>query len=295
MPSARRLSPIVLAGLVCASHVSAAAAQATSPGWIYATTFSYDSGDGSHHGSLSVRFQATDRASRMQYVHMEGSSMANASSLEGAYVLRNRADSSTMMVIPSQQLVTIMAGPMLSLSAPFKPQVSQHVTTENVEDLGSGDRILDHATQHYRVTRRGTMEIKLGDQSCTRPIDDVSEVWIAPDVDLTPAMQSALGQTGAEIGDLLKQDPPTKLPKGGLLRAVTRSSRPDVQGGSRTITATVEITELSQASLDSSLFVVPDGYRRIDMRQALAQAPAGMRDQATKFALGMMCGTATKP
>ena len=295
MPFARRLSPIVLAGLVCANNVSAAAAQATSPGWIYATTFSYDSGDGTHRGSLSVRFQATDRASRMQYMHMEGSSMANATSLEGAYVLQNRADSSTMMVIPSQQLVTIMAGPMLSLSAPLKPQVSQHVTTKNVEDLGSGDRILDHATQHYRVTRRGTMEIKLGDQSCTRPIDDVSEVWIAPDVDLTPAMQSALGQTGAEIGDLLKQDPPTKLPKGGLLRAVTRSSRPDAQGGSRTITATVEITELSQASLDSSLFVVPDGYRRIDMRQALAQAPPAMRDQATKFALGMMCGTATKP
>lgn len=295
MPFARRLSPIMLAGLVCASHVPDAIAQASSPGWIYTITFSYDSGDGTHRGSLSVRFQATDRASRMQYVHMEGSSMANASSLEGAYVLRNRADSSTMMVIPSQQLVTIMAGPMLSLSAPLKPEVSQHLATENVEDLGPGERILDHATRHYRLTRRGTNEIKLGDQSCTRPIDDVSEVWIAPDVDLTPAMQMAFAQSGAEIGDLLKPDLPSKLPKGGLLRAVSRSSRLDAQGASRTVTATVEITELSQASLDSSLFVVPDGYRRIDMRQALAQAPPGMRDQATKFALGLMCGTATKP
>ncbi len=291
----QRLSPFMLASLLCASHVSNAAAQARSPGWIYATTITYDSGDGTHHGSMAVRFQATDRVSRMQYTHMEGSMSANASSLEGAYLLRNGADSTTSMVIPSQHLVTIMAGPMLSLSAPLKPQFIHHVATENVEQLGPGDRILDHATQHYRVTKRGTMDVKLGDQSCTRPMDDVTEVWIAPDVDLTPAMQSALGQTGMQIADLLQQDPPTKLPKGGVLRAVTKSSRPDARGGSRTITATVEITELSQASLDSSLFVLPDGYRTIDMRQALAQAPPAMREEATKFALGLMCGTVTKP
>ena len=82
---------------------------------------------------------------------------------------------------------------MLSLSAPLKPQVSQHLATENVEDLGPGERILNHATQHYRLTRRGTKEIKLGDQSCTQPIDDVSEVWIAPDVDLVAALAVAGG------------------------------------------------------------------------------------------------------
>ncbi|HSQ32935.1 MAG TPA: hypothetical protein VLN49_23925 [Gemmatimonadaceae bacterium] len=273
----------------------AAISQASSPGWVYATTFAYDSGDGAHHGSVAVRFQATDRASRMQYMHMDGSTMANATSLEGSYVLTNRADSTTVMVIPGQHLATIMAGPMLSLSRPLKPQLSQHLANENVEDLGSGERVLDHATQRYRLTRRGTMEIKLGDQSCTQSIDDITDVWIAPDVDLAPAMQMAFGQTGAAIDELLKRDAPSKLPKGAVLRAITKSALPDARDGSRTITTTVELTELSQVSLDSSLFVVPDGYRTIDMRQTLAHAPPAMLDQAAKLMLAKMCGGATKP
>src|SRR5581483_346413 len=120
-------------------------------------------------------------------------------------------------------------------------------TKHDVADLGAGEKILGHATHRYRVTTDFTMEMTAGGKTCSRATSSVSEMWIAPDLDLSSPMRMAMGSFG--LGDEPDAERSStagaqQLPKGLPLRTVIRSTSRDASGAPRTVTTTMEYTEI---------------------------------------------------
>lgn len=244
-------------------------AQATVPGWTYAINITTDSGTGApDRGSMAMRYQTTATAMRMEIMQLGGAAnrITHGVDIEGVYTLINDADSTMATVLPSQHAATIMPNPTAMLGDRAKPTVDVKSTTKSTEDLGPGDKILGHATHHYRMTSSGTVTFKIGDEICTRSTDGETELWIAPDVDIAPAMRSMAAHYGMSVPEAAAQ-PSSALPKGLPLRTKTRQTAVLPTGESRVIETTMEYVELSSAPLDASLFAIPADYRVMDMRK----------------------------
>ena len=250
-------------------------AQATVPGWTYAINVTYDSGGGpSERGSIAIRYRTTANALRQEMLQVGGTAnrIANGFDIENTYTLVNDSDSTYTTVMPGQHAAMVMPNPMSMFADRAKPSVDQHTTTRPYEDLGAGEKILGHATHHYRTTTTGTVTIKIGDEVCTQSADSETEFWVAPDVDLSPAMESMMAHFG---GPLPQSEPAThssaSSPDKGLpLRTKIRTISATPTGEKRVIETTVEYVELSNAPLDASLFKVPSDYHVMDMRKQMA-------------------------
>jgi hypothetical protein len=107
------------------------------------------------------------------------------------------------------------------------------------------------------------------------------EVWIAPDLDITPAMRSTIGHYGFTVPDSLVAKGKSMLPVNGVpLRTVSRTKVNTPSGETRVVTSTMEYVTLSNAPLDASLFKVPADYQVMDMRKMMAKMPPGVLDSA---------------
>jgi hypothetical protein len=208
---------------------------------------------------------------RMEFVQMAGSANRATQGIDisGMYMIMNDADSSYSMVMPSQRMATIMPSPSLMLPDRAKPSVDVNSTTRSIEDLGPGEKILGHATHRYRVQTTGSVTMRLGDgEECTRATDGETEMWIAPDLDIRPAMASMLSHYGGLAPDVTASGS-SALPKGLALRSKTRHQAVLPTGESRVIETTVEYVELSNAPLDASVFSIPADYHVMDMRKEM--------------------------
>lgn len=270
-------------------------AQAKIPGWTYAINVTYDSGAGpSERGSIAIRYRTTANAMRQEMLQVGGTAnrIANGFDIENSYTLVNDSDGTFTTVMPGERSAMVMANPMSMFADHPKPTVSANTTTQSFEDLGAGEKILGHATHHYRMTTTGTTTIKIGDEVCTRPADAESELWVAPDVDILPAMRSMLAHYSGLLPDseMAKRSPSAPAVQGVPLRTKTRTTAVTPSGEKRVIETTVEYVELSNAPLDASLFTVPSDFRVTDMRKQmagiLAQAGAsGVMDSTMQAAL----------
>jgi hypothetical protein len=255
----------------------------TSPGWSYATNITIDSGDANNRISMAMRQQVTDRYLRLEILQMSGMRQ-DMSGSEGTYTVFDSADSTATIMMTKQKMASITdMAPMMSAA---HPQFQMHLRgtdgSGGYEDLGAGPRLLGHATEHYRSTVHGTAEYQIGEQSCTKPINTVSEVWIAPDVDLMPALSAVMKHFGSGAnpvsGANLVSDAGPPMPKGTPLRTIAQSTSTDATGVSRTVTITTEYVEISDAPIDRSAFVAPSDFKVLDMRAAIAKLnarPAG--------------------
>lgn len=246
----------------------------------------------------------------MEFVQISG--VGEVGSAEGmSYVVDDR-DSSLTMFMPDQHtaMVTDMGAVLGSASAMrsgMTPKFTQHLTTNRMDDLGPGERILGHATHRYRLTTAGTMDVTIQGETCTKPVDAVSEMWMADDVDLMPVMQamtkhfSAVGEVAnmtQAASDAAKALPPGFPTKGTALRTVSRSTARGADGKTVPVTSTTEYVEMSQAPIPNSIFAVPSDYKVMDARKMMANLPAGVLDSSmTSTVAGMgesmkkaMCG-----
>jgi hypothetical protein len=213
----------------------------------------------------------------MDDLPMSGS---GAGTVEGAYEIFNRADTTLTTVMPSQHVAMVMG--LNSLRTILAPKVVRHLTKNEFEDLGAGEKILGHATRHVRVTTIGTIELTMMGQTCKQPLDEVTETWVAPDLDLQPvdADPFPLGIMGTVMGldsiagHLGLAD--KNMPKGAALRRISRSVEPDSTGKPITSTSTSEVVDLTFGPLDASIFAVPADFQTMDLRSA------GMMDSTTK-------------
>lgn len=306
MPSASRLASLTAAFVVLAASVQPANAQATSPGWMYTTNMTIDSGNVGKSMSMAMKYQVTARNLRMEFVQVSG--VPGGGMAEGMSMVLDDADSTMTMIMSSQHTAMVMGltgmfGDVVKSGTSMAPKFAQHLTQNNIEDLGPAEKILGHATHKYRVTTAGTMDVTMMGQTCSQPMDAVMEMWIAPDVDLGPAMQSMGKHFGTVLGmgDIMDgiTGLTSKLPKGTPLRTISKTNR----AGSVPVTSTVEYVELSQAPIPASAFAVPSDYQTMDMRKMMADVPAGMLDSAMasgaakgrEASTNPMCNRAGKP
>ncbi|MDB4875333.1 MAG: hypothetical protein JWM41_1779 [Gemmatimonadetes bacterium] len=296
-------SAAALLALFAAMPSGSAAAQTRVPGWLYTMNITADSGSQGHRGSMAVRYQVTAQSLRTEYVQISGNS-GEARGAEGLYTIMNDADSTMTTVMPSQRLASITnPSAMFGTIRPAMPSVKRHVATSGIEDVGDGGFILGHATHHYRVTTTGAIEVTLDGQACTRDVGGVSDTWIAPDVDLDPAMKLTLGHFSAVLGsEAIAQsisDAATGLPKGLALRTISKHTEADAHGVPRTVTTTTEYVELSRAPIDVAVFRVPADYKVMDMRKLSARMPPELLDSIMSSrpspAADALCGRHAKP
>ena len=290
-PFAALSSAVAFAALLVGAAPGGAGAQ-TSPGWRYTVNVITDSGDVAHRGSIAIRYQVTSSNVRTEMVQVSGSSMPampSGMSLDGMYTITRLADSTMTNVMPSGHVASIMAVPTLGAFGGGATAIATHTSRQDVEDLGAGERIMGHATHRYRVSTEGTREVTRNGQTCSRSTDAVTDLWIAPDVDIAPAMRLMLGQFGGQAQvDTMIQLSSTgvarPLPKGTPLRSISRTTRTDSTGKPHTVTTTLEYSELASGPIADSVFTVPAGYRVMDMRTLMATLPAGMMDSVRQAA-----------
>ena len=232
---------------------------------------------------MAMKHQITDHLLRTEIVQISGASAA-IEKAEGSYTIMNSLDSTMTQVMPSYKMATVIGLGMLGQNRSVHIDTSQYKKT--VEDLGPGERLMGHATHRYRVTSSGTMTIAFGDKSCTQPVDGISELWIAPDVDLAPAMEATLNVFGATPGldQIVRpaRDLSSTLPRGTPLRSIMRSTRTDAQGVPRTIITTMEYLDIQHGPVNTALFAVPAEFKKMDMRSMMAKLPPGTLDSAMK-------------
>jgi hypothetical protein len=157
------------------------------------------------------------------------------------------------------------------------------------------------------VTSEGTIDVTFGGKSCTGSTNSISEMWIAPDVDMQGATDAQMkvlsGTFGSSDEGVKGATGASGLPAGTSLRSISKSARLNAKGQPITVTTTTEFVELAHGPLDPSLFVVPSDYHLMDMRQMMKDMPAGMADSATdaglekgtSSVLKAMCGAAGSP
>lgn len=264
--------PSISASLLALTALSVPASAQSRDGWTYTTnTFTIDS----TRISTRVRYRIAGTAYRMDDLPTSGSA---ARTPEGAYQIFNRADTTMTTVMPSQHMAMVMG--LNSLRAILAPRMVRHLTKNEFEDLGAGEKILGHATRHVRVTTVGTIELTMTGQTCKQPLDEVTEAWIAPDVDLQaldagpftppgdPWVTLALGNIVVDsIAGQLGLANKT-MPKGAALRTIWRSVEPDSTGRSITLRSTSEVVDLTFGPLDASIFAVPADFQTMDLRSA---------------------------
>jgi hypothetical protein len=211
--------------------------------------------------------------------------MAGAAAAEGMYQVISAADSTILMVMPSQHMATIMniGTTLTSVAGPMK--FESHIAQSHMDDLGAGERILGHPTHHVRVSSEGTIDITMSGQSCTAELNTIAEMWIAPDVDLREALESSLSTYNAVLGGNGVEIPTatrSSLPPGTSLRTISKTTRPNAEGRMTTVTKTMEYVELARGPLDPALFAAPAEVKVMDMRKLMGDLPAGMLDSAMR-------------
>jgi hypothetical protein len=279
MRSTRMLAVIVPLFALAASTRGAAQANVA---WSYTMNVTTDSGNG-HPVSMAMRHNVTDRFLRTEMVQISG--MQNQPiSIEGMYTLFDNVDSTMTSVMPAQHMASVMGlGSMLDGAKSM--HMSMHPNVKSTfEDVGPGERLSGHATHRYRVTATGTMDVSIMGRTCSRPMNMVSEMWVAPDVDLRPAMNAMLKHYAGITGqtDPLDQIPEatSNLPRGTALKTVTHATDRDAQGNIRDITTTMQYSGITHGPVSAELFVVPAEYKKLDMRKMMADMPAGLLDSA---------------
>lgn len=277
-----------LALLVVGASTARGQAKSALPGWTITTNMTVDSGGVGHATSLAIKQQVTTRNLRLEYVQMSGYSAPM--SIEGMYTIIDAVDSTMTSIMPSQHIATVMGFDMLSqVKTPFSG-AEQNLTRSDLEDLGDGGSVNGRATRHYRLTTAGTMTLNLAGEKCTTRMDNVTEMWIASDVDLGPAFAAAAKQFGV-TADVVKNTPnrgvaPAAMPKGTALRSISKRSATDPTGKPITITTTTDVIDFAQTNLDPAVFALPTDVQTMDMRKLLAQMPAGMLDSAANAISG---------
>jgi hypothetical protein len=254
-----------------------------------------DSGGGATKRSSTVmKYQSTAANLRMEFVQTTG----KANAIEGTAMIMRDADTTMMMILPPQHTATIMSMAGMLGGGLGLQGITHHFTRNDLEDLGAGERILGHATHHYRMTVAGTLDMTIGGQTCQQPLDGTTDVWTAPDVDIASVMTSMAShyQQSGMLDQIMQQqmNEKSKVPKGALLRSISRSTKTDAQGNPITVTTSMDMLELTHGLIDSSNFAAPADYRIMDMRKMMAKLPRGMLDSAkaagATHAIDGLCG-----
>ncbi len=147
-----------------------------------------------------------------------------------------------------------------------------------VENLGKGPEILGYATVHYRVTTDISITLTILTQSITMGYGATEDRYLAPevpDLPITPLgeLRAIARSNDFGAGEFAKKllAMEEKLPKAAELRAESHGTG-TVNGDRASVTTIREITRIQRVNASPDLFVIPAGYKRIE----LPMLPMGM-------------------
>lgn len=220
---------------------------------------------------------------------------------EGGYILIRGADKTMVLVNAKDRQAMIVGAEGLGTAAgAMTNNAMVKVATRDqrfaFEDLGPGERILGYPTRRVRTTWGGATEVRVLGRKSTTTESSSSESWIATriegaDAEALRGWSKAFGAGIRRFNpDLARQmtDYERQFGNGLALRSVVVTTSTDDKGKTVTDTVRMEVTELSRARLDPSIFEVPKDYAVADMREmgaamdSLSRATSASIDSARR-------------
>ncbi|MFN8008781.1 MAG: hypothetical protein U0V70_17500 [Terriglobia bacterium] len=147
----------------------------------------------------------------------------------------------------------------------------QNVKVEKVLEEPGGD-LLGYPTTHYRWHTTWTMVMKMPAPMKDRHNDTdlMEDVWTTTGISLPGAANKALagmGQ-GPMMGELRKVIEASRPKMTGFpLKRVSVRKGSGMHGGGQTTTTSIVVTELTNADVPGSTFVIPSDYKEREMMQ----------------------------
>ena len=246
----------------------------TVDGWSYVSEITVDSGGSDHKRESTMRLQAATDKLRIE-MHSESFRPELGPFVE----LFDLAAHTTTLVFPQRRTASVMSPFSMGLM-PIPLRMDLAGTPKvSVQNLGAGEVILGHRTQKYRVSTSFVLRVTIGAQSCSRTTNIVADEWTTTDVDIHPTlqeisshildMQSMLGDAFEKIAALR-----ANRVKGFQLRSVSKQTLPSPGGKPRSVTTTMQVTELAHGSIERAAFAIPEGFMTTDTRERLARLRA---------------------
>jgi hypothetical protein len=269
-----RVLHVIATSLVALAPLFPLAVNAQSlPAWSFTRRTTIDSAKGQPGVSITSRQQVTNRFVRTETLRRSGVSDQLAS-IDGAFTLFDRNDSSTTIVSPATKTAIVMptgTGGNIARATRVRYRPG---STRRIRDLGPGERLLGHSTERYQVTVSGMADMTILGATCQRSVDETYDLWIAPDVDIAPALRapSRVGELTDDVATLdggLGLPPDLAIPTGTPLRVVAHRNSPK-GARPRAVTTTLEFLELSHGPVSAARFALPPGYATKDDRASLA-------------------------
>jgi hypothetical protein len=202
---------------------------------------------------------------------------------EGGYIIIRGAEKSLVMVNTKEKKAMVIGVEGLGTAAGAMTnnalvKVSTRDQRFAFEDLGAGERILGHPTRRVKLSWGGQTEIRVLGKRNTNTESSTGEAWIATEVKGVDA-EALRGWSRAFGAGVRRTNPDLvremeefdrRFGTGLALRSVVVSTNTDDKGKATTDTLRMEVTDLSRARLDASLFEVPKDYEVVDTRQMAA-------------------------
>jgi hypothetical protein len=166
-----------------------------------------------------------------------------------------------------RQMDTMMEG----MRASMKFDVS--APDPKLENLGKGPVILGHQTVHYRITSGMKMTVAAIGERETMEMSNITDHYFAPglgalldpfsSMKLLREASSMYGSASKVYRDKMRAAQ-SRLPKVPELRAVQRilMTQP---GMTSNFTSVHEITKIQRVNASPDLFIVPKGFKKVDM------------------------------
>lgn len=215
-------------------------------------------------------------------IDYEGNAQPQGMMKKGGYMILDAEKSEMIMVDPQDKKAIVMdptaiGNAMGAIGASGLVKMDVKDVKVSTEKLGSGERMLGYATTRYRITRAYTMTVSVFGRKNSTTHNSVTEAWIADRFFEDKAFEAwaqsftrGMGNaTGEGFKKLMEAEQANQV-KGVPLKQVQQITDTDEKGNVTTSTVTAEMTELSKASLDASLFEVPKGYEVTDMKAQMA-------------------------
>jgi hypothetical protein len=244
----------------------AAPAAGTQAGWAYTVKMTVDSGGATKPISIGMRQYVTEKNMRMDFDMTGIAGMPPAMGAGGAYMIFNNADTTMTTVMSDSHTAMIMGADYL---AAVRDEAQSDAKPKSaIADLGAGETILGHKTHKYRLTT--TTKDSAIPAAC-HEMESVIDMWIAPDIDFD-AIQKEVGDRFGSVGglgDMMTEAgvAQAQVPKGAPLRMIVKSHDPALP--TKVLTISMQFSDLTHGPIADSLFTVPAGFQKMDMRSMM--------------------------
>lgn len=230
-------------------------------------------------------------------VRIDIADAGRGSSMTGAYMLAYEGGRRLIWVNPDRRQyyeveTNSMMGQMNDLVNGSNGLIKAEASNVkiDVKKVGAGPVIEGHETVHYRMTQKMDMKTKVLYKSTNSHDESTIDYYYAPDLQhfVNPFLSSSQDVGGAMtfLGqEYMRQVQAaySKLYQGGApLKTVVTSKSIDEYGGTRTSTATTEVSNLKSGALSDALFEIPNGFSRVQSADGIrSDTPAAAPKEPT--------------